>query len=510
MRLAVMSGPAAGQDVPLEGDLTVGRDPASGLVLDDGKVSRHHATLHVTNGRVTVSDEDSRNGSWLNDRRVAATETLSPGDRLRIGGSEMRLVDDGHDQQQPTFDPERHDRDQTHSARAATSGDEAPGPAGQQGSTPAPRSLTRFATRMRRSMGSSTLLRLMDRRIRRVMIIAGVAVLTALTVAVLAIAGVFSSKDPTVADAVKKATPSTALILVTDPDGNMVGGSGWVYDADRGMVVTNGHVVNAASSVTVSFQGHPQPAGLIGDAPCDDLAMLQVRDRSGMKALPQLSKQSDLHQGDTVVSLGYPGTFSAHDHLVADAGVVSVVKTEADSADFKAGGSHPYTNLIQTDAAVNHGNSGGPLLDLHGRLAGVNTLTASAFQGPLDPTTPVDIKDQQNYAIGVDRVRQIVPDLAAGRSVGFSGAFVAYPTRKELQRYGLAFVAVTAVVPGSSADRAGVRRNDWITRVGGAQLTAADVTEAGWCKNVGGLTNQSRTLTLLDPNSNTRDVTVVF
>jgi pSer/pThr/pTyr-binding forkhead associated (FHA) protein len=92
VRLDILSGPLGGTQVEAVTQLTVGRGPGNTLLLDDLKVSRHHATLVADHGHLIVVDAGSTNGTWVNDERVVERRTLRDGDRLRIGGSEMRVV----------------------------------------------------------------------------------------------------------------------------------------------------------------------------------------------------------------------------------------------------------------------------------------------------------------------------------------------------------------------------------------------------------------------------------
>jgi pSer/pThr/pTyr-binding forkhead associated (FHA) protein len=94
MRLGAISGPHTGRIVEVHGELTVGRDPGCLLRLDDPKVSRRHATLEPSGTGITITDEGSLNGTWVNDDRIAGSRALAAGDRVRIGGSEF-IVDDG-------------------------------------------------------------------------------------------------------------------------------------------------------------------------------------------------------------------------------------------------------------------------------------------------------------------------------------------------------------------------------------------------------------------------------
>jgi pSer/pThr/pTyr-binding forkhead associated (FHA) protein len=86
MRLGAISGPHTGRIVEVHDELSVGRDPGCLLRLDDPKVSRRHATLHPSAGGITIRDEGSLNGTWVNDGRIAGSRALAAGDRVRIGG----------------------------------------------------------------------------------------------------------------------------------------------------------------------------------------------------------------------------------------------------------------------------------------------------------------------------------------------------------------------------------------------------------------------------------------
>jgi S1-C subfamily serine protease len=286
------------------------------------------------------------------------------------------------------------------------------------------------------------------------------------------------------------AEPSTVLVVPErdgQPNGN---GSGWVYDAGRGLIVTNAHVVNDGETFKVSAGNKLVPARVVGVAPCDDLAVLKVAKTAGLKSI-QLGSQAALQLGDTVVAVGFPQSASASADLTSTAGVVSVVKTtySEEALDIPS-----YPNVVQTDAAINPGNSGGPLVDLDGRLVGVNsagrTLSQSgrAIQG-------------QSYAIGVDRVKQVVPALAAGRSSAWIGANFRYPAEDQLVSKGLpSGIWIDGVVSGSAADRAGLGAE-------AALLTAVDGrptanTLAGWCAATRGIrSGDSATLELVPPGA---------
>ena len=150
------------------------------------------------------------------------------------------------------------------------------------------------------------------------------------------------------------------------------------------------------------------------------------------------------------------------------------------------------SNAIQTDAAINPGNSGGPLVDLDGRLIGVNSAGRT--------TSPSGrIVQGQSYAIGVDRVKAVVPQLAAGRSSAWTGMGFRYPSSDQLAKQGLPDgIYVDGAVKGSPADSAGLgAETALLTAVNGRPVAN---TLASWCAATGGLRSGQRvTLDVIPP-----------
>jgi S1-C subfamily serine protease len=236
------------------------------------------------------------------------------------------------------------------------------------------------------------------------------------------------------------------------------GGSGWVLDAGRGLVVTNFHVVNGGERFQVGVNDSPRTARLVAAAPCDDLAMLRVDDPSGMRAFP-LGSQSEVEQGDSVVALGFPANASLEDKLTSTTGNVSVTHT---SVRVPSADAAPLENVVQTDAAHSPGNSGGPLIDRKGRLIGVNTAILTSLG-----SSPVN---GQGYAIGVDRVKEVTGALREGHSQGWAGFGLKFPTPGEFTAEHVPpGVLATTPVPGTEAAREGFG-GVVITKINGAQL----------------------------------------
>jgi S1-C subfamily serine protease len=186
-------------------------------------------------------------------------------------------------------------------------------------------------------------------------------------------------------------------------------------------------------------------AEAVGVSPCDDLALLRLSDRAGLRSVP-LGSQRDLEQGDTVVASGFPGNASADDELQSTVGTVSVPSTSfgaGDDPDLQS-----YPDVIQTDVALNPGNSGGPLVSAEKRLVGVNTVVFRGRRGEVQ---------SQGYAIAIDLAKGVLQRLRSGRSIGWGGFGFRAISRRERRRNDLpAGLFVTSVVPRSKAARSGL------------------------------------------------------
>ncbi|HEX7704882.1 MAG TPA: trypsin-like peptidase domain-containing protein [Thermoanaerobaculia bacterium] len=233
-------------------------------------------------------------------------------------------------------------------------------------------------------------------------------------------------------------------------------GSGFVWSAD-GIIVTNNHVVEGASRITVNFQDGTQlPAKLLGVDPDSDLAVLRVE----AKDLPAatLGTSSDLMIGETVVAVGNPFGLSG----TVTTGVVSALGRSVPSESKN----RTYTDFIQTDASINPGNSGGPLLNIEGRVIGINVAVYAQAQGI-------------GFAIPVDRARKVIQDLLDYGEVHASwlGAVTATLTPEEARRLGHRSqrgALVVRVFSDSPAERAGLRPGDVITSVAGKPVDSRE------------------------------------
>jgi S1-C subfamily serine protease len=274
-------------------------------------------------------------------------------------------------------------------------------------------------------------------------------------------------------------------------------GTGVLVDADEGLVLTNFHVIALGADLQAGTPDRLDDAEVEAAAPCEDLALLKVDGLEDRQAIP-LGRQAAVEQGDPVVALGYPVSASGGKSLTSTAGVVSSVNTPL---RLPAPDQPRFTNLVQTDAALGAGNSGGPLVGADGKLVGVNTILFTGGAG--NPSA------EQGYAIGIDRVREVLADFRDGRSRAWFGAGLLTPPPGVLEREQLpAGILATAAQDGTSA--ADLRLEEvLITRIDGERIGS---TLASYCKAVGDVeSGDERDLTVIaGPGGREQTVAVEF
>jgi len=250
---------------------------------------------------------------------------------------------------------------------------------------------------------------------------------------------------------------SVVLISVRTPSGGGTG-SGFVYDKE-GRIITNNHVVEDATNIDVTFlDGSIAEAELVGRDPYSDMAVIQV-DLPAERLEPvKLGTSSDLLVGETVVAIGNP--FGLANTMTL--GIVSAVGRQA-----SAPGNYVIVDVIQTDAAINFGNSGGPLLNLRGEVIGINTWILSdtgqysgiGFAVPSDTIqreidSLIDTGTYQHPWIGIVG-REMNPDIA--EAMGLDG-----DTRGTL---------VIELTAGGPAEGSGLQGGDTQTAIDGTPVT---------------------------------------
>jgi S1-C subfamily serine protease len=275
----------------------------------------------------------------------------------------------------------------------------------------------------------------------------------------------------TVSGVVDRAGPSVAAVRIGGVESTLGSGSGFVFTSD-GYLLTNSHVVRAGRAPTAGAapprlaysvmlgDGTEAVAEWVGDDPDTDTAVLRVGATSQSWLSPLvLGSSAGLRRGEIAIAIGNPLGF---EHT-ATAGIVSAL-----GRSMRASTGRLIPDVIQTDAALNPGSSGGPLLDSRGEVIGVNTAI---------------IRDAQaiSFAIAIDTVKWVIPQLLRhGRIrrgyLGLGGQTVAIDRRVVLhhgldQSHG---VRVVSLDPQSPAARAGVREGDIVLGIDGATIDSVD------------------------------------
>ena len=233
------------------------------------------------------------------------------------------------------------------------------------------------------------------------------------------------------------------------------GGSGFIVDPS-GLVVTNNHVVEDASRISVQLEdGRLFDAELVGrDAPTD-LAVVRMKDPPENLPFAKLGDSDHLRVGDWLLAIGNPFGLSSSVSL----GILSATARDL--------GSGPYDEFLQTDAAINPGNSGGPLFDLAGEVVGVNAAIVNNDSG-----------SRIGFAIPSSLVRALLPQLERNGGVvrGALGIYLQDLTPDLANAMGLEGkhgAVVNGFVPGSTAKAAGVEKDDVITSIDGRPIESA-------------------------------------
>jgi serine protease Do len=231
-------------------------------------------------------------------------------------------------------------------------------------------------------------------------------------------------------------------------------GSGFVIRAD-GVVVTNAHVIAGASRVSVAMRdGTRYDAEVVGLDESNDLAVVRIKAK-GLPVAP-LGRSSDLIVGEWTIAIGNPfGFVLGNNEPSVSVGVVSAVGRNLAG---RGEGGGAYIDMIQTDAAINPGNSGGPLVNASGEVIGVNSSIYTPTGGSVG----------LGFAIPIDRTKRIVEDLLEHGAVRQPWVGIRLQTPQVQSARDVASVGaiVARVVPGSPAERAGIRVGDQVVGAG--------------------------------------------
>jgi len=279
--------------------------------------------------------------------------------------------------------------------------------------------------------------------------------------------GLLDSYSRAVTAAVGRVSPSVVNVEVHhqgggrnrtgEPRERRGGGSGFVFTPD-GLILTNSHVVHDATRIEVTLaDGRRAPAHTIGDDPATDLAVIRI-DASGLQAVP-LGDSQQLRPGQMAIAIGNPYGFQS----TVTAGVISALGRSLRSYSGRL-----IEDVIQTDAALNPGNSGGPLVDSRGQVIGVNTATILPAQGIC-------------FAIGINTAKFVASRLLRDGRIRRSYIGVSAQTvpihRRVVRFYGLVRetgVVVVGIEDRSPARTAGLREGDVIVALDNKPVAGVD------------------------------------
>ena len=255
-------------------------------------------------------------------------------------------------------------------------------------------------------------------------------------------------------------------------------GSGVIIDGNRGIIITNSHVIANTGIIKVVLKDEREfTAKIVGADPASDLAVLRIETKQPLPSL-KMGSIDDLMIGETVIAIGNPFGFSN----TVTTGVISAVNRSIRTKD------RVYHDFIQIDASINPGNSGGPLLNINGDLIGINTAIYAKAQGI-------------GFAIPVAKARKIVSDLIKHGEViqPWIGVTV-QDIDEKIARYfsfpGKTGVLVKAVEKSSPAKKSGIRNGDIITSINNRNIhsfedyhtvmrgfAAGDILNISLCRN---------------------------
>ncbi len=471
-RLSVRTGPDTGrvEQLPEGSEVSLGRSPESTFMLQDPRISARHAVVRRQDGKVTVQDLGSANGTYVNGDAVEGNDRreVKSGDEIQLGETVLVLSS---------------------------------GVPGATGLGPAPTVMGSVPTDVREQGRKST---------RNLIIVGAIAVLAAGIAAAIALtrdsgketrvieripATVTEQQVPTtpdIPDIIEKNRTATVRIFAKLSPEAAATGSGSVIDQGQGLIITNNHVAGVGELSVRNATGQEVPARLIAAMPCEDVALVQITNPADRADFTQVefADPASISQGEQVLALGYPGTAATarpeefpNAQLSATNGIVSQVGTKYDVPGSDVA---PLTDAIQHNAAVNHGNSGGPLFDLQGKQIGINTAIYFANGERLEG---------ENYAISVRRIQELLPRLKTGDSQAWLGS--TFAQFGDDQGNPTAIVTDYLDAQGPLA-QAGVPAGIAITSINGTDIH----TYQDYCAVMKGVGNGSTIeLHLVDPNT---------
>ena len=285
-------------------------------------------------------------------------------------------------------------------------------------------------------------------------------------------------------------------------------GSGFIYSAD-GYVVTNHHVIEDAKKIKVIlYDGSEYEAALVGSDSLSDVALLKIEVPEDVTLIPmEIGNSDDLIVGEPVVAIGCPAGIEFIG-TVTD-GIISAINRDIEITD-NYGNTQKIMTLIQTNATINHGNSGGPLINSRGEVIGINTLKLAQDYEGIGFSIPINgAVSIINQLIEHGKVIERTEDafVSSKGIIGINGTEI---SEDEAEYYGIPKgVLVLQIDRDSSAAKNGLRRGDIITHYNGKEVsTVADINSAKGNARAG--TEATITVYRVDENNDGKSFDIKF
>lgn len=234
-------------------------------------------------------------------------------------------------------------------------------------------------------------------------------------------------------------------------------GSGAIVNAEKGYVLTNNHVIAKADKITVKLNdGREFKAKLVGTDPQSDVALIQIENPKNLTEI-KFADSDKLRVGDFAVAIGNPFGLGQ----TVTSGIVSALGRSTGNSD------KGYENYIQTDAAVNQGNSGGPLINLQGELVGINTAIISPSGGNAGIAFAIPSNMARNIANQILEYGEVKRGM-----LGIKGGELNPDLAKEFGIDAQKGAFVSEVLPKSAAEKAGLKAGDVIVEMNGKAISS--------------------------------------
>jgi S1-C subfamily serine protease len=270
-----------------------------------------------------------------------------------------------------------------------------------------------------------------------------------------------------------KVQPGMVDIYTQLSSGLSGAGTGIIF-TPNGEVLTNNHVIEGSTSISVEHiaTGQRYTAVVVGVVPSEDLAVLQIQGAVGLPVVP-LGKSSSVDVGDPIVALGNAGGVGGAPHTVS--GTVQALNQTITATDLDGNNPETLSGLIQIDAPLEPGDSGGPLINKAGQVVGINTAASATRRFRA-------VGDAVGFAIPIDRALALAGQIMAGQASatvrlgypGQLGVVMSEPAPSTTPGGAPEGVTVAEVMPGSPAASAGVVAGDVLTEVDGQAASSPD------------------------------------